>query len=69
MVFCRSPDESLMPMMFGTSASRATVSGSMLEPAAGGRVVVEHDRQLRALGDAAEVVEQFGLRRLDEVRA
>ena len=32
MVFCRSPDESLMPTMFGTSASRATVSGSMLRP-------------------------------------
>ena len=32
MVFCKSPDESLMPTMFGTSASFATVSGSMLSP-------------------------------------
>ena len=39
-----------------------------LHAAAGGRVVVEQDRQARALGDAAVVVEDLLLGRQDEIR-
>ena len=38
------------------------------DAAAGGRVVVQHDRLRRALRDPAEVVDQLRLIRLDEVR-
>ena len=53
------PDASLTPMMFGISASRASVAVSTFEPVRPGDVV-DHDRQRRALRDRAVVlVEAF----------
>ena len=50
------PEASLTPTMFGIAASRASVDGSTLHAGAA-RHVVDDDRQRRALGDGAVVLD------------